>query len=128
MNSDIVLKTIYKENNTNAPELAKAMGISRAQPLYDIEKGKVKHLSFDYAEKIETIYPQYFLPWLVTGMGAKYKQPSEIVSEDNLNIDDMDMKVLLDVIKRQNARLDELEKENAELRRKYESSKERPSA
>lgn len=128
MNSDIVLKTIYEENNTNASELAKAMGIGRAQPLYDIEKGKVKHLSFDYAEKIEAIYPQYFLPWLVTGIGAKYKLSSEIVSEDNLNIDDMDMKVLLDVIKRQNARLDELEKENAELRRKYESSKERPSA
>lgn len=53
---------------------------------------------------------------------------SEIVLEDKLNIDDMDIKVLLDVIKRQNARLDELEKENAELRRKCEPSEERPGA
>ncbi|WP_102408718.1 helix-turn-helix domain-containing protein [Parabacteroides bouchesdurhonensis] len=117
MNSDIVLKTIYEENNTNAPELAKAMGIGRAQPLYDIEKGKVKHLSFDYAEKIEAVYPQYFLPWLVTGMGTKYKQSSEIVSEDNLNLNismnekDKMISILLE-------KIEKLESENAELCRK----------
>lgn len=116
MNSDIVLKTIYEENATNAPELAKAMGIGRAQPLYDIEKGKVKHLSFDYAEKIEAIYPQYFLPWLVTGMGIKYKA-SGIVPEGNLNLDiTMDAKDV--IIQAMAEKIQKLENENAELHRK----------
>lgn len=59
--------------------------------------------------------------------GEMEKQSSEAVSEDNLNTNDMDMKTLFDVIRRQNARLDELEKENADLRRKYEHSEERPA-
>lgn len=66
------------------------------------------------------------MDWLVTGKGTMIKQSSEIVSNDNLNNDlDMDIKTLLDVIKRQNAWIDELEKEVSRLRDKYEPQKER---
>lgn len=78
-------------------------------------------------EKILLAYPQLNIDWLITGRGDMEKQSSEAVSEDNLNTNDMDMKTLFDVIRRQNARLDELEKENADLRRKYEHSEERPA-
>ena len=55
------------------------------------------------------------------------KQSSEIVSEDNIKIDiNMDSKDV--VIKALTEKIQRLESENAELRRKYEPSEERPSA
>ena len=65
--------------------------------------------------------------WLLRGEGEMKKQSSEIVSEDNIKIDiNMDSKDV--VIKALTEKIQRLESENAELRRKYEPSEERPSA
>lgn len=72
-------------------------------------------------------YSDVSAEWLLRGEGEMKKQSSEIVSEDNMKIDiNMDSKDV--VIKALTEKIQRLESENAELRRKYEPSKERPSA
>lgn len=64
--------------------------------------------------------------WLLRGKGEMLNQPSGIVPGDDIKLDiNMDSKdkmiqILLD-------KIDSLEKTNAELRRKYEPSKESPA-
>lgn len=72
-------------------------------------------------------YSNVSAEWLLRGEGEMKKQSSEIVSEDNIKIDiNMDSKDV--VIKALTEKIQRLESENAELRRKYEPSEERPSA
>lgn len=72
-------------------------------------------------------YDDVSAEWLLRGNGEMKKQSSEIVSEDNIKIDiNMDSKDV--VIKALTEKIQRLESENAELRRKYEPSEERPSA
>lgn len=69
--------------------------------------------------------------WLLRGKGEMLNQPSEIVSEDNINTNDMDRTILETLsnlngqIRDLKAKVNRLERENAELRRKYEPSEER---
>lgn len=85
-------------------------------------------------EKILLAYPNLNIDWLITGRGEMEKHPSEIISEDNINTNDMDRTILETLsnlngqIRDLKAKVNRLESENAELRRKYEPSEERPGA
>lgn len=136
-----ILEFILRKENLSYPKLAKKMEISRTQPLYDIRDGKIKAISANYANRIIKAFPEsgYTFGFIITGdeslinsdeskkEGEMKKQSSEIVSEDNIKIDiNMDSKDV--VIKALTEKIQRLESENAELRRKYEPSEERPSA
>lgn len=65
--------------------------------------------------------------WLLRGKGEMLNQPSEIVSGDNITLDiSMDSKDV--VIKALTEKIQRLESDIADLRRKYEPSEERPGA
>lgn len=65
-----ILESILQREGIKYAELARRMGMSRAQPLYDIRDGKVKRISTQYADKIIKAFPQYNRTWLLTGDGA----------------------------------------------------------
>ena len=69
MNAKEILETILKNEGITYNELSKKMGLKRAQALYDIRDGKIKHISHEAAEKIISAYPQYNKSWLLTGDG-----------------------------------------------------------
>lgn len=84
-------------------------------------------LSIDLVLSVLDTFKDVSAEWLLRGEGEMKKQSSEIVSEDNIKIDiNMDSKDV--VIKALTEKIQRLESENAELRRKYEPSEERPSA
>lgn len=68
-----ILESILKNEDVNYAQLAKNMGLSRVQPLYDIRDGKVKRITENYASKIITAYPKYNRVWLLTGEGEMLK-------------------------------------------------------
>lgn len=65
---EIIEFVLHKEELTYYA-LAKAMGLGRAQALYDIRDGKVKAISGNFAKKIIEAFPTsgYTLPFLLTG-------------------------------------------------------------
>lgn len=93
----------------------------------DTRTKKYPSVPDDILMNIADVYSNVNLDWLLTGRGEMEKQSSEIVSEDNITLDiNMDAKEV--VIKALAEKIQRLESEIAELRRKYEASEERPGA
>ncbi len=70
MNAKEILERILFEQKITYAELARRMGLTRAQMLYDIRDGRVKKISESYAKKIMEAFPgQYSRVWLLTGEG-----------------------------------------------------------
>lgn len=117
----IIREYDYKSVN----QLANKIGVARTS-LNDIVKNNAEP-KYSTLLKILEAEPSISAEWLLRGEGEMKKQSSEIVSEDNIKIDiNMDSKDV--VIKALTEKIQRLESENAELRRKYEPSEERPSA
>lgn len=85
-----ILESILKNEDVNYAQLAKNMGLSRVQPLYDIRDGKVKRITENYASKIITAYPKYNRVWLLTGEGEmlKSKQSEEYSDTSRKEVND----------------------------------------
>lgn len=64
-----ILEYILSQEKITYAQLSKEMGLSRAQPLYDIRDGNIKKISENYASKIIAAYPKYNRIWLLTGEG-----------------------------------------------------------
>lgn len=64
-----ILEFILRKENLSYPKLAKKMGISRTQPLYDIRDGKIKAISANYANRIINAFPEsgYTFGFIITG-------------------------------------------------------------
>lgn len=77
-----ILNCITEKEGISYAELAKAMGIPRAQPLYDLRDGKVKRISENYAAKIQKAFPSYNMVWLLTGEGEMTNQASSIDNKE----------------------------------------------
>ena len=73
--------TIVSNEGITIPELSRRMGITRAQPLYDIRDGKVKRISTNYAEKILNVFPLYDKSWLLSGEGNPKKSKEDEVEQ-----------------------------------------------
>lgn len=69
MKPNEILEAILAKEEINYSQLAKAMGLNRTQPLYDIRDGKIKSISKNYVEKILSAFPHYNKIWLLTGEG-----------------------------------------------------------
>lgn len=99
----------YKKISKNSFE--KSIGVSKSY------LGNTKSISADVLNKICIVYSDVSAEWLLRDQGSMIKTTSGMVSEDDQNNSiDMEIKTLLDVIKRQNAIIDNLEKEVALLK------------
>lgn len=63
------IENIIDHLKITANGLAKAIGLPRTQNLYDIRDGKIKKISFDLADKIITVFPQFNRDWIISGDG-----------------------------------------------------------
>lgn len=99
----------YKKISKNSFE--KSIGVSKSY------LGNTKSISADVLHEICIVYSDLSAEWLLRDQGSMIKTTSGMVSEDDHNNSiDMEIKTLLDVIKRQNAIIDNLEKEVALLK------------
>lgn len=91
------LNFILKNEKTNLNKLAREAGFEGPHILYDIRRGKTKEFSADVAAKINKLYPQYDLGWLLSGYGnplvdTKYYTQKDrvetLMREENLNTEE----------------------------------------
>lgn len=69
LNSAEIIDKITEKYNISVNELAKRLGYSRAQTIYDIQKGKTKNISDKMADKFMGAFPELNRVWLLTGTG-----------------------------------------------------------
>lgn len=55
--------------NVNAKSFSEALGYERPQIIYDIQKGKTKHISPALADKIVSVFPEVNRSWLLADEG-----------------------------------------------------------
>lgn len=82
MNSSMVIQKIIENEGINPNALSVAMGLKRAQPIYDIINGKIKKISAGYASRIIAAYPNYNLEWILSGKGEMFKSYSNIPAKN----------------------------------------------
>lgn len=64
-----IINEILKHEKINANTFAERIGLKRTQPIYDLQNGKVKKITPNYANKILNAFPYYDYTWLLTGEG-----------------------------------------------------------
>ena len=69
------LSIVLKELNITANHLARTLGMSRSEVLYQILRGTCG-ISQKVAESIVNCYPQFNIAWLMTGNGPRYSDPA----------------------------------------------------
>ena len=69
MNGAKVINTILERESIKAATFARKIGITPTQ-IYDLQKGKVKNVSSDIADKIISVYPLYNKAWIMTGISS----------------------------------------------------------
>ncbi len=69
MTAKETINAILKQENITGSQLAKDIGLSRPQAVYDIINGKVLKVSSRMANLIHSAKPMYNLNWLLTGEG-----------------------------------------------------------
>ena len=69
MTAKETINAILLQENITASQLAKDIGLSRPQAVYDILNGKVLKVSARMANLIHTAKPMYSIDWLLTGEG-----------------------------------------------------------
>lgn len=97
-----VLEYILSNEGISYSDLAKLMGIPRAQPLYDIRDGKIKNISENYANKILAAFPKYNKGWLMSGEGEMLKVTSNdgvhsVISSSDIKDDDYSGTLVYDI-------------------------------
>ncbi len=92
-----ILEFILRKENLSYPKLAKKMGISRTQPLYDIRDGKIKSISANYANRIIKAFPEsgYTFGFIITGdenliNSEEPNKVDELISEEKDNINKLE--------------------------------------
>lgn len=75
-----ILKDVQEHLGINTSELARSLGMDRAQGLYDVlNPNKNVGISKKLSDKIISTYPQFNITWLLTGEGEMLKdsQPAK---------------------------------------------------
>lgn len=111
---------IIESKGVSRNAFEKAIGVSKSY------LANTKSISADVASNVCLVYSDVSAEWLLRGEGNMIKRPSEIVSEGNLNLD-ISMNEKDKLLQLALKEIDRLEKEVADLRRKYESFEERQS-
>ena len=123
MNGSEIINILLKELNITAAELAKSIGLSRPQAIYDIQQGKTKNISVRMCDKITSVYKQINSVWLRTGEGNIIKEA--ITTKTNVFSDsDNEMKLLLNRIEELAIENNKLKEENKLLKKekKYQQT------
>lgn len=68
MNGSEVINMILTNEDVKAASFARKIGVTPAQ-IYDLQKGKIKGVSSNVADKILAVYPRYNKSWILTGIG-----------------------------------------------------------
>lgn len=63
-----IISSILDREGLKAATFAKNVGVVPTQ-IYDLQKGKIKKISEEIADKIISVYPRYNKVWLLTGVG-----------------------------------------------------------
>ena len=63
-----IISSILDREGLKAATFAKSVGVVPTQ-IYDLQKGKIKKISEEIADKIISVYPHYNKFWLLTGEG-----------------------------------------------------------
>lgn len=126
MNPKEILEFILRKEKISYSNLAKKMGISRAQPLYDIRDGKIKLISANYANRIIKAFPGsgYTFDFLITGNESLADNGNIVISEErNVPEPDFDIEFLRqslifsqDTVSKQRKTIAELEDEILRLK------------
>ena len=69
MNGFKVINEILANEKLKAATFARSIEITPTQ-IYDLQKGKIKGVSSDIADKIIKVYPHYNKSWIMTGLGS----------------------------------------------------------
>ncbi len=69
MTAKEIINSILLQENITGSQLAKDIGLTRPQAIYDILSGKVLKVSARMANLIHTAKPMYNINWLLTGDG-----------------------------------------------------------
>lgn len=76
------IEKIMEFYGLNPNSFAKKIGLKRTQNLYDIRDGKIKKITFDLANKINTVFTVINKDWLITGNGDMLN-----INENNNQLD-----------------------------------------
>lgn len=74
------IEKICKEKGMKVRGLADACGIP-VQYLYDIRNGKIAKISPERAQKINAVFPEYSVLWLLTGREESGKHSEEVAKD-----------------------------------------------
>lgn len=111
-----------EENKISKYAFEKSIGVSKSY------LSNTKSISAEVLVNVCRVYSDISAEWLLRDNGDMISNASGIVLEDNQNsINNMDVKTLLDVIKRQNAIIDNLEKEVTLLKEESRFKNESPA-
>lgn len=118
MTAKEVINAILMQENITGSQLAKDMGLSRPQAVYDILNGKVLKVSARMANLIHTSKPMYNIDWLLTGEGNMLNDdiPATSIRAEKPN-EQIDSLSVINRLIEINAQKDE---EIKELRQAYE--------
>ena len=117
-----IISSILDREGLKAATFAKSVGVVPTQ-IYDLQKGKIKKISEEIADKIISVYPHYNIVWLLTGVGDMLTSdvpPARSVDIPEEIVDGFNPRELLDIIHdltaqgKQNAEANERNSRNIE--------------
>lgn len=117
-----IISSILDREGLKAATFAKSVGVVPTQ-IYDLQKGKIKKISEEIADKIISVYPHYNKVWLLTGEGDMLTSdvpPARSVDIPEEIVDGFNPRELLDIIHdltaqgKQNAEANERNSRNIE--------------
>lgn len=117
-----IISSILDREGLKAATFAKSVGVVPTQ-IYDLQKGKIKKISEEIADKIISVYPHYNKVWLLTGEGDMLTSdvpPARSVDIPKEIVDGFNPRELLDIIHdltaqgKQNAEANERNSRNIE--------------
>lgn len=75
-----VISEILAKEGLNAKRFAEIIGVTPTQ-VYDLKNGKVKRISYKFADKILDKFSKYSKSWLMTGEGEMLNNPDSLNDE-----------------------------------------------
>lgn len=112
MTAKETINAILLQENITGAQLAKDIGLSRPQAIYDILNGKVAKVSARMANLIHSAKPMYSIDWLLTGEGNMLDASVPVSTiGNNRGNDSVDALTVINSLIIQNAKMeDELSK------------------
>lgn len=108
MTAKETINAILLQENITGAQLAKDIGLSRPQAIYDIINGKVAKVSARMANLIHSAKPMYSIDWLLTGEGnmINAEMPGSSISKKYKH-DNVDALSVINSLIQQNVKMDD---------------------